>query len=287
MTTSITELSKKTKECFTLSIKLVTIDIDGTLLNSNKELTSEVKTAIKKATVQGVNIVLATGRPTIGVLDLVKELELDNEHGFMITYNGAMIQNAGTEEVLIEHPLSHDDFLDIELLARKLGVHFHAQDYSRMYTPNRDLSEYTIHEATLTGIPVSYRTISEMTPDMKIIKSMMIDKEEILDEAISKIPTDFSDRFAIVKSAPFYLEVLNKQATKGEAVKELAAKLNITLDEVMAIGDNENDLSMIETAGIGVAMGNAVPSVKEAANQITTSNDEHGVAHALTQWVLK
>lgn len=281
------ERLRKIKECLILGIKLVTIDIDGTLLNSKKELTEEVKTAIKKATNQGVNIVLATGRPTIGVLDLVKELELDNEHGFMITYNGAMIQNAGTKEILIEHPLTHEDFLDIELLSRKLGVHFHAQDYNRMYTPNKDLSEYTIHEATLTGIPVSYRAISEMTPDMKIIKSMMIDKEQILDEAISQIPADFSERFAIVKSAPFYLEVLNKQATKGEAVKELANKLNISLDEVMAIGDNDNDLSMIETAGIGVAMGNAVSSVKEIADKITTSNDEHGVAFALEEWVLK
>lgn len=270
-----------------MAIKLVTIDIDGTLLNSERKVTPEVKAAIKKCTENDVNIVLATGRPTIGVLDLIKELELDNEHGFMITYNGAMIQNAGTEEVLIQHPLSHEDYLDVELLSRKLDVHFHAQDYSTMYTANKDISEYTVHEAFLTGIPLVYRPVSEMTSETTIIKAMMIDHEEKLNEAIKNMPTDFSNRFAMVKSMPFYLEVLNKNATKGIAVTELANHLNITLDEVMAIGDNENDLSMLEAAGIGVAMGNAVLAAKEAADRITKTNDEHGVAYALEEWVLK
>ena len=268
-----------------MSIKLVTIDIDGTLLNSERKVTPKVKAAIQKATKLGVNVVLATGRPTIGVMSLIKELGLDNNHGFMITYNGAMIQNAGTEEVLIQHPLPFEDYLDVELLSRKLGVHLHVQDYTTMYTANRDLSPYTINEATLTGIPVSYRAVSEMTPDIKIIKSMMIDHEDILDAAIKRIPQEYFDKYEMVKSSPYYLEVLNKKATKGEAVKELAELLNIKQEEVMALGDNENDLSMIEYAGIGVAMGNAVESVKKAANEITKTNDEHGVAHAFEQWV--
>ncbi len=269
-----------------MSIKLVTIDIDGTLLNSERKLTDEVKKAIQEATKKGVNIVLATGRPTIGVMPLIKELGLDNEHGFMITYNGGMIQNAGTEEVLIQHPLSFEDYLDVELLSRKLGVHFHVQDYERMYTANRDISEYTINEAFLTGIPVSYRAVSEMTPDINIIKSMMIDDKDTLDRAIARIPNSYKDKFSMVKSAPYYYEILSKNATKGLAVKELSELLNIKPDEVMAIGDNENDLSMIEVAGIGVAMGNAVPAVLEIADKITKSNDEHGVAHAINEWVL-
>lgn len=269
-----------------MSIKLVTIDIDGTLLNSERKVTPEVKAAIQKATAKGVNIVLATGRPTIGVMPLIEELGLNNEHGFMITYNGAMIQNAGTEEVLIQHPLTFENYLEAEYLSRTLGVHFHAQDYTTMYTANKDLSDYTIHESFLTGMPVSYRAVSEMTPDMTIIKSMMIDEPEILDEAITKIPQEFYDKYTVVKSADFYLEVLNKKATKGDAVKELAELLNIKVDEVMAIGDNENDLSMLEYAGVGVAMENAVPSAKAVAQKITKSNDEHGVAYALEQWVL-
>lgn len=269
-----------------MGIKLVTIDIDGTLLNSDRKLTTAVKNTINKATKAGVNIVLATGRPTMGVLPLVKELGLDNEHGFVITYNGAMIQNAGTEDVLIKHPIAFEDYLEFELLSRKLGVHFHVQDYERMYTANKNISEYTIHESFLTGMPVTYREVSEMTPDMNIIKTMMIDHEELLDDAITKIPNELKEKFAMVKSAPFFYEILNKNATKGEAVKELAELLKIEPHEVMAIGDNENDLSMIEFAGTGVAMGNAVQSVKEIANKITKTNDEDGVSYAIEEWVL-
>lgn len=274
------------KEWKNLSIKLVAIDIDGTLLNSERKLTAEVKAAIKEATNQGVNIVLATGRPTVGVIPLIQELGLENDHSFVVTYNGALVQNAGTKEILVEHGLTFDDYLEIEYLSRKLGVHFHVQDYDRMYTANRDISEYTIEEATLTGIPLSYRSVDEMTPNMHIIKSMMIDHQELLDAAIKQVPKDYQERFAMVKSAPYYYEVLNKQATKGAAVKELSELLKIKPEEVMTLGDNENDLTMIEFAGLGVAMGNAVPAVKEIANKITKTNDEHGVAYAINEWVL-
>lgn len=269
-----------------MTIKMVTIDIDGTLVNSERKLTPEVKKAIKQASDKGVDIVLTTGRPTIGVLDLVKELELENDHSFIITYNGGMIQNAGTKEIITQHALSHEDYQDVELLSRKLGVHLHVQDESTMYTANTDISPYTINEAMITGIPLQYKPVYEMTEDIKLVKAMMIDHEAILDAAIAKIPNEFHERFAIVKSAPYYLEILDPKATKGESVKELAEYLNIKQEEVMAIGDNENDLSMIKYAGIGVAMGNAVESVKAIANKITLTNDEHGVAHAINEWVL-
>lgn len=269
-----------------MTIKLVTIDIDGTLLNSDHKLTDQVKSAIKKAADQGVDIVLTTGRPTVGVVDLIKELELENDHNFMITYNGGLIVNAGTKEVLSKHALTHDDYLDIELLSRKLNVHLHAQDFTTLYTANTDISQYTVLESSLTGMPLQYKPVYEMTPDMTIIKAMMIDHEDLIDEAITKLPEDIKKRFSIVKSMPYFLEFLNPKANKGEAVKELATILNIKQEEVMAIGDNENDYTMIEYAGIGVAMGNAVDSIKEIADEITLSNDEHGVAYAIEKWVL-
>lgn len=270
-----------------MSIKLVAIDIDGTLLNSDRKLTDVVAHTIKKASDLGIKIVLTTGRPTLGVLDLVQELGLENDHSYMITYNGAVIQNAGTKEVMLEHALPFDDYLDIELLSRKLNIHLHAQDYDNMYTANKDISPYTINEAFLTGIPLIYQPISEMTPSINIIKAMMIDDESILDQAIAQIPAHYHDTFAMVKSAPYYYEILNKKATKGNAVKELSELLGLKPEHVMSIGDNENDLTMIEFAGTGVAMGNAVQSVKDIANKLTKSNDEHGVAYAIEEWVLK
>ncbi|HFU5873521.1 sugar-phosphatase [Enterococcus faecium] len=269
-----------------MSIKLVAIDIDGTLLNEKREVTKEVKEAIAAAVAKGVSIVLCTGRPLPGVQEQLNELNLFQDNDYVITYNGALVQQTKSGKIIARHGLTHEDFLEIEVMARRVGSHLHSIDDKAIYTPNRDISAYTIHEASLVKMPLKYRTPEEMTPDMNIVKMMMIDEPEILDAAIAHLPQTFRDKYTTVKSAPYYFEVLNKEASKGAAVANLAQHLGIDQDEIMAIGDNENDLSMIEYAGLGVAMGNAVSLVKEAANVITSSNDEHGVAEAIKKYVL-
>lgn len=269
-----------------MSIKLIAIDIDGTLLNDQRELTTEVKEAIQQADKQGVNIVLCTGRPLPGVREQLEALELFKDTDYVITYNGALVQQTKTENIIARHGLTHEDFLEIEVMARRVGSHLHSIDEKAIYTPNRDISPYSVHESGLVNMPLKYRTPEEMTPDMNIVKMMMIDEPEILDAAIARLPQEFRDKYTTVKSAPFYFEVLNKEANKGAAVANLAQHLGIKQDEVMAIGDNENDLSMIEYAGLGVAMENALTIVKEAANALTASNEEHGVAEAIKKYVL-
>ena len=115
---------------------------------------------------------------------------------------------------------------------------------------------------------------------------MMIDEPEVLDPAIAKLPLHFTEKYTTVKSTPFYYEIMNKNASKGNALAKLADHLGLNKDEVMAIGDNENDLTMLEYAGIGVAMKNAIPIVKEVADVETASNDEDGVALVVEQYVL-
>ncbi|KAF1305150.1 sugar-phosphatase [Enterococcus saccharolyticus] len=269
-----------------MSIKLIAIDIDGTLLNSQHQLTPEVHTALKQAEAQGVKIVLCTGRPITGVQPLLAELDLFKEGDFAITYNGSLVQHTDNNEIVSKFGLTHDDYLEIELLARKLGVHLHTETEDTMYTSNRDISPYTIHEAYLVNMPLKYRTPEEMTDDLSIIKMMMIDEPTFLDEIIPLIPESFLEKYTVVKSAPYFLEILNKNVHKGAAVERLADYLGIDQSEVMALGDNENDLTMIQYAGLGVAMANATENVLNAADVITTSNDEHGVAEAIKKYVL-
>ena len=135
-------------------------------------------------------------------------------------------------------------------------------------------------------MPLKFRTPEEMTPELNILKMMMIDDPAVLDAAITNIPKEFYDKYTIVKSTPYFLEFLNKKVDKGAAVKQLAEALGIEAREVMALGDNENDLPMIEYAGLGIAMGNATENIKNAANFITASNDAHGVAVAIEKFVL-
>jgi len=269
-----------------MSIKLVAIDIDGTLLNSNHEITPRVKDALQQANLQGIFIVLCTGRPLPGVAQQLDELGLYGENDYVITYNGSLVQATKSQKIISRYTLSYEDFLDIEMQARKIGVHLHTVDDTTIYTANRNIGKYTIVEASLVNMPLKYRTVDEMGPDLNIIKMMMIDEPEILDPAIQQLPAYFSEKYTTVKSTPFYYEIMNKKACKGNALAKLADHLGVDQAETMAIGDNENDLSMIEFAGIGVAMDNATKNIKKAANIQTASNDQDGVAAVIEKFIL-
>ncbi|MBE5254331.1 sugar-phosphatase [Mixta mediterraneensis] len=268
-----------------MAIKLIAIDMDGTLLNPQHLITPGVKSAIDRARQKGVSIVLATGRPFVGVQRYLMELDLQAGQ-YCISNNGALVQRAEDGECVAEVTLAFEDYLYIEQLARKLGVHFQAFDKSHLYTPNKNISEYTIHEASLTGIPVRYRSVEEMDREMRFPKLMMVDKADLLNAAVKRLPAYAKETYTVLKSAPYYLKILDRRVNKGQGVKMLAEKLGLRPDEVMAIGDQENDLAMIEYASTGVAMGNAIESVKNIAQFVTKTNMEDGVAHAIEELVL-
>ena len=268
-----------------MSIKLVAVDIDGTLLTNDRKVTPEVFEAVQDAKKQGVKVIIATGRPIPGVQTLLDELNLKESGDYVITFNGGLVQDTATGENIITETMTYDDYLDIEFLSRKLDVHMHAITKEGIFTANRNIGKYTVHESTLVNMPIFYRTPEEMG-DKEIIKMMFIDEPEILDVAIAKLPQEFYDRFTIVKSTPFYLEILKKTANKGIAVTHLAEKLSLTKEETMAIGDEENDRAMLEVVGSPVVMENGNPEIKKIAKYITKSNDESGVAYAIRKWVL-
>ena len=248
-----------------MSIKLIAVDIDGTLVNSQKEITPEVFSAIQDAKEAGVKVVIATGRPIAGVAKLLDDLQLRDEGDYVVTFNGALVQETATGHEIISESLTYEDYLDMEFLSRKLGVHMHAITKDGIYTANRNIGKYTVHESTLVSMPIFYRTPEEMA-DKEIVKCMFIDEPD--------------------KSAPFYLELLKKNVDKGSAITHLAEKLGLTKDQTMAIGDEENDRAMLEVVGNPVVMENGNPEIKKIAKYITKSNDESGVAHAIRTWVL-
>lgn len=268
-----------------MTIKLVTVDIDGTLVNNQRQITPGVYQAVQDAKQAGVKIVITTGRPISGVRALLNDLHLNEPGDYVITFNGGLVQETATGEDVVKDTLTYEDYLDIELLGRKLGLPLHASTKQGMYTSNRQIGKYTIHEAQLVSSPLFYRTPEEMA-DKEIIKIMMVDEPAILDEKIKDIPASFFERYNISKSAPFYLEITPKTASKGQAIRRLADTLGLSLNEIMGIGDEENDRSMLETVGTAVVMENGNPALKKIATHITKSNEEDGVAHALYTWVL-
>ena len=269
-----------------MSIKLVAVDIDGTLLTDKGEITREVYKAVQEAKTAGVKVVIATGRPIAGVAKLLDQLQLREADNYVVTFNGALVQETASGKDLIKDTLTYEDYLDIEFLSRKLGVHMHAITKEGIFTANRNIGKYTVHESQLVNMPIFYRTPDEMK-GKEIVKTMFIDEPAFLDQVIQEIPAEFYERFTIVKSAPFYLEILQKTANKGSAIIHLAEKLGLSKDQIMAIGDQENDRAMLEVVGHPVVMENGNDQLKKIAKHITKSNQESGVAYAIREWVLK
>lgn len=264
-----------------MTVKLIAIDLDGTLLNKDRKVTKEVNESVRAARKAGIHVVLCTGRPFPGVVPLIEELGLDKTDDYVITYNGALVQNTHTRESIIDYTMTHEDYLVMEKAAAEAGSHFHAIHNEGIFTPNRDISKYSVQEAFIIDIPLFYRMPEEMDPAVKYNKMMMIDHASVLEAAISRLPEHIWDNYTILRSEPFYLEILNKKASKGKAVEALAAHLGVSREEVMAIGDGGNDLDLVDFAGIGVAMENATDEVKAVADFVTTSNNHNGVAEAI------
>ena len=269
-----------------MAIKLIAIDMDGTLLLPDHTISPAVKKAIAAAREKGVNVVLTTGRPYAGVHNYLRELHMDKPGDYCITYNGALVQKASDGSTVAQTTLSYDDYRYLEQLSREVGSHFHALDRNTLYTANRDISYYTVHESFIANIPLVFSEPENMDKNGAYLKVMMIDEPAILDKAIAKIPAEVHERYTLLKSSPYFLEILDKRVNKGTGVKSLAETLGITPDEIMTLGDQENDIAMIEYAGLGVAMDNAIDSVKEVADFVTKSNLEDGVAYAIEKFVL-
>lgn len=267
-------------------IKLIAIDIDGTLINSKHEITPRVHAALTKAKEQGVYVVLCTGRPLPGVQRYLQELSLINDRDFVITYNGSLVQRTGTGESLVRFGLTMDDLKQIDDYYQQYGVNYHIIDEKNIYVTTPKIGKYTYMERDLVGMPIVQKTIKEFEPTASFSKMMFVDEPEILDHLATKLSDSFTETHNIVRSMPVYLEVVHQQASKGHAVSKLAEYLGLDASEVMCIGDQGNDKDMIEYAGMGVAMGNAIDEIKELANFITTTCDEDGVAVAVETHVL-
>lgn len=273
-----------------MSIKLVAIDIDGTLINDQRQITPQTVAAINEATKRDVRIVLCTGRPMTGVKAYVNQLGLaDSANEYVICYNGALAQ-ATDGTVLAHYMVDFDDYIDFESYCRKQDVSSIIETSDYIYTPNQGINPYTVYESNLVSMPLRYRSMDQlnhMRDSITIGKAMMTDEKEKIDAALANMPQELSDRFRVVRSEDFYLELINKQTSKGVALSALTDKLNLTADNVMAIGNAQNDESMIEFAGTGVAMANSIPHTLQMADVVTENDNNHdGVAEAIEKYVL-
>lgn len=265
--------------------KLIALDMDGTLLNENKKISQNNFKSIKIAIETGTKVVLATGRPLIGIENFLDELGLIENNNYSVSFNGALVQNNTTGKVLSRNILSHDDVKYLYNLSKELNVNRHALTKDSVITSNHN--PYTDIESDINGIPIHLLDLDTLNPSTEIIKFMFVDDPEILDEVVKKLPHEVYEKYTVVRSTTYFLEFLHPEANKGAGVEAIAKQFNIHPKEIICVGDAGNDIHMLKYAGLGVAMENAFEEVKEIADYITKSNSEDGVAHVIDEFILK
>ena len=267
-------------------IKLVAIDLDGTLLNSQKEISLRNKQALMAAKQAGVKVVICTGRPLAAIGPYLEELGLQEEGDYSITFNGGLVQKNDTGAIIEKTLMPLEAIHELYQLATTLNMPFDVlSDKVVMQLPSAPNypSIYSSLNKLLTF--ESYK-LEELTPNRIYNKVVVAIDEAYLNERIKEIPASFYERFEIIKTRNNLLEFMPKGITKAYGISLLAKDLGIRAEEIMTLGDEENDLPMIEYAGLGVAMTNAIPLVKEAADVVTDTNDQDGVAKAVEKYIL-
>lgn len=264
--------------------KLIAVDMDGTLLNEEKEISNRTRKAIDRLKEDGKKVVLATGRPLNGVMKYLEELNLFDENDYVVAFNGALVQNTKTKKAIYKKTLSLDAYKELYKLSQQLRVNIHALTDDCVLTPRNN--PFTEIESNINQIPIIEGAIDDIDASTIIVKVMFIDEPKILDEIIPLIPASISEKYSILRSAPYFLEFLDKSVNKGVGVSAIVKELGYKSEEVICVGDAGNDLDMIRYAGLGVAMGNAFDEIKREADYITHTNEEDGVAYVIEKFML-
>jgi Cof subfamily protein (haloacid dehalogenase superfamily) len=265
-----------------LKYKMIAVDLDDTLLSGDLNISPINRQAISRAVAMGVKVTISTGRMFRSTLPYVEQLMLDVP---IITYQGALIKNAISKEVVLSRSLPLDISIEIIEESRKHGVHIQAyigDDY--FFDKHNGYSQLYYDLSGIEGKAVKRLEDFLVEEPLKIL---IMDSPETISYLTGHYVDMFKDKAEITTSKSNYLEFTNIQASKGSALEYLAQSLGIKREEVIAIGDGYNDISMIKYAGLGVAMSNAPLDVKRYADFVTCSNEDDGVAYVIEKFVLK
>lgn len=260
--------------------KLIAIDIDDTLINDDKKVTPATQKALEEAVAAGVVVTLATGRAYASAHVLARQTGLNVP---IITYQGALIKNLLDEKVLYERyvPTEAADKLFKYCIEHDLHLQTYIDDKLYAREENQKLIDYTNLNGTKYYVEPDFaKLVAQPTPKM-----LIIDEPDYLDEIAPVLRELLGDSVHITKSKPNFLEFMHHEGTKGHALKFLANHFGCDLSNTIAIGDSWNDHEMLEAAGLGVAMGNAIPALKEIADFVTASNNDDGVKLVIDKFV--
>lgn len=269
-----------------MKYKLLVLDVDGTLLNNEKQISKRTLSALLKVQHMGIRIVLASGRPTSGLIPLANALELGNFGGFILSYNGCQVIKADNGEVMFERRINPEQIPYLEKKSRKnnFSIFTYHDDY--ILTDNAS-DPHIRREAELNNLKIVEEEEFSIAIDFAPCKCVLVSDDE---EALRGLENHWKRRLDgvldVFPSEPYFLEVVPCGVDKANTLALLMEQLGVTREEVIAFGDGVADVTMLQLASKSVAMGHAPDSVKVCADYVTASNEEDGVAQAVEKLIL-
>jgi Cof subfamily protein (haloacid dehalogenase superfamily) len=277
-----------------MAIKAILLDIDGTLTNSQKEITPDTKLALMKAQEKGIRLVIASGRPSRGIFKYGDQLDMRLNHGLFVCYNGARVVDCSTGDVYVDvtippelskEVLAHMKKFDVRTIITH-GSHMVVEDVYNCMIHDGDREFNVIeYESRMNGYCLMETEDLEQYTDFPVNKILTAGDSAYLQEHYQEMAAPFQGRLSMMFTANFYYEFTAMGIDKGTALRTAMAKIGIRPEECIAFGDAENDISMLKYAGIGVAMGNGQPAVKKMADIIADDNDHDGIAKVLAPYL--
>ncbi len=267
-----------------MAFKMIFSDMDGTLLKSVSEISQKNADKIKEATSKGVAFVLCTGRGVYGVEKFLAQLGLVEKEGYVICQNGAAVYDLSTMNLLLRHNFSAETLRPVVECARKMDIEIYLYD-DRTFLAEAETEETRrycrVMGADMRILPDGLSYDGYFT---KCLLSAPFAKLQALRQEVAPLVADSLDMFY---SSDVYLEFVKKGVNKGRALQETATKAGVPLSEVIAIGDSDNDLPMIQAAGLGIAVANAKDHIKEKADYVTTNTcEQDAVAEVIDKFIL-
>ena len=255
---------------------VLALDLDGTLTDSKKRISERTKESIDKFITAGGTVALASGRPTFGVMPVAKILELDKKGGYILSYNGGCFLDCKNNKQLFMKELTHEYLPILEKQAKEFGINLMTYNGDKAYALDIDEQYYMIEININHFIRVK---ADPLTPKITfpIIKCLMTADGDYLAKVEKDMKKYWEGKLNIVRSEPYFLEVTEVGIDKASTITNMVKKLGKSVDNLICCGDGFNDLSMIQAAGIGVAMANAQERVRAAADYITKSIEEDGI----------
>lgn len=274
------------------NIKVIIMDIDGTLTNNEKVITKKTKDALIEAQKAGAILVLASGRPTSGLMDFAKELKMNENHGLLVSFNGSKVTDCETNKVLFNETMSieqgqavleHMKKFDVIPMVVKDDYMYVNDVYNNMIDYKGEPFNIIKYEGRNNKFKLCEKDDLATFADYPLNKILTAGSPEYLEAHHKEMMEPFKDTLSCMFTADFFFEYTAKGIDKAKALDTVLIPMGYKKEEMIAFGDGHNDASMVKYAGIGVAMANAVDALKEAADEVTLSNEEDGIAYTLNK----